>query len=155
MLAYEQEIFHDLESPVESLGEFYRRLTKAFPLVPIRSKKHHQMACNLMVRLTRLENANEVPKEVRADLNNFLIALGLLVADYENSHHPIDTSHLTPVDTLKFLMEQHGLSQTDIAPELGGQGNVSKVLKGERELSKKAIKALSERFGVSADLFIS
>lgn len=155
MLAYEMEIFDDLKPPVKSLGEFYRRLTKAFPLVPIESRRHHKLAGDLMVKLTRLENAGEIPEHVQGDIDKFLTALGLLIEDYEKKHYPIDTSYLTPRDKLLFLMEQHGLTQTDLAQDLGGQGNVSKVLKGERDLSKSAIKALAKRFGVSTDLFIS
>lgn len=154
MLAYEREIFNNLESPIDSLGESYRRLTKKFPLIPIRSKAHHQAACDLIVKLTLLENAGEIPKKDQEGIQHFLATLGLIVADYEKDHYPTDTSHLTPVDMLKFFMEQHHLSQSDLAEDLGGQGNVSKVLKGERPLSLKAIKALSKRFGVNAEVFM-
>jgi len=155
MLAYEMEIFDDLKPPLKDVGEFYNRLAKAFPLVPIESKRHHQRAGDLMIKLTRIENSGEIPEEVQVDIDKFLIALGLLVEDYEKRHFPIDTSYLTPRDRLLFLMEQHGLTQTDLSEDLGGQGNVSKFLKGERDLSKAAIKALAKRFGVSTDLFIS
>lgn len=155
MLAYEQDIFEGLGATGPTLSDFYRRLATRFPLVPIESKRRHKIACGLMTRLTLLENANEIPKDVAEDVNKFLIVLGLLIEDYENKHFPIDTSHLTPRDMLEFFMEQHGLSQTDLAEEFGGQGNVSKFLKGDRGLSTTIIKALSERFGVSTDLFIS
>ena len=47
-----------------------------------------------------------------------------------------------------------GLTQTDLAKELGGQPNVSKVLKGERELNLRQIRALAEKFKVEPNLFI-
>ena len=56
------------------------------------------------------------------------------------------------VDILKFLMEQHQLTQSDL-PEIGSQSHVSKVLNGKRELTRNQIKALSKRFGVSPVVF--
>ena len=54
---------------------------------------------------------------------------------------------------LRFLMEQHGLSQSDL-PEIGSQGVVSEILSGRRLLNARQITVLVARFGVSADLFI-
>ena len=54
---------------------------------------------------------------------------------------------------LAFLMEQHDIKQAEL-PEVGTQGVVSEVLNGKRELTTKHIKALSERFGVPAAVFL-
>ncbi len=56
---------------------------------------------------------------------------------------------------LAYLMDIQGLKQTDLTKELGGQPIVSKILKGERELNLRQIKALAKRFKVSPELFIS
>lgn len=48
---------------------------------------------------------------------------------------------------------QHGLRQSDL-PEIGSQGVVSEILVGKRELNIRQVRALSERFGVSAATFI-
>jgi len=37
-------------------------------------------------------------------------------------------------EVLKYLMKEHGLSQTDL-PEIGSQGVVSEILRGKRELN--------------------
>jgi HTH-type transcriptional regulator/antitoxin HigA len=61
------------------------------------------------------------------------------------------------IDTLKedaYLMELQGLNQTDLSKELGGQPVVSKILKGERELNLRQVKALAKRFKVSPEVFI-
>jgi len=50
-------------------------------------------------------------------------------------------------------MTQHGLRQGDL-PELGSQGVVSEILSGKRELNVRQIRALGERFGVSAATFL-
>ncbi len=57
------------------------------------------------------------------------------------------------VETLKLLMEQHGLGVADL-PEIGSKSLVSKILNGRgRQLTKDHIAALSRRFGVSPSLF--
>lgn len=55
---------------------------------------------------------------------------------------------------LAYLMELQGLNQTDFSKELGGQPVVSKILKGERELNLRQVKALAKRFKVSPEVFI-
>ena len=59
----------------------------------------------------------------------------------------------TGVLALKFLMEQHGLKQSDLS-EIGSQGVVSEILMGKRELNIRQGRALSERFGVSVATFV-
>lgn len=56
------------------------------------------------------------------------------------------------VETLKLLMEQQGLGIADL-PEIGSKSLVSKILNGERNLTRKHIDALAKRFGVSPALF--
>ena len=48
--------------------------------------------------------------------------------DYETEHHPLPET--TGVQALKYLMEQHGLKQTDLS-EIGSQGVVSEILTGK------------------------
>ena len=50
-------------------------------------------------------------------------------------------------------MEQHGLKQKDLVEVFGTPSIVSEVLNGKRDLNKTQIKRLSERFGVSPELF--
>ena len=50
-------------------------------------------------------------------------------------------------------MDQHGLKQADL-PEIGSQGVVSEELAGKRELNIRQVRALSERFAVSAATFV-
>jgi HTH-type transcriptional regulator/antitoxin HigA len=54
---------------------------------------------------------------------------------------------------LRFLMDQHGLSQGDL-PEVGSQGVVSEILSGKRDLNVRQIRLLSERFGVGPQAFV-
>jgi HTH-type transcriptional regulator / antitoxin HigA len=77
--------------------------------------------------------------------------VGDLIEDYEAKQHPLP--EVTGVQALKFLMEQHGLKQSDLS-EIGSQGVVSEILTGKRELNIRQVRALSERFGVSAATFV-
>ncbi len=53
---------------------------------------------------------------------------------------------------LQILMEQHELGVADL-PEIGSKSLVSKILHGERRLTRDHIEALSKRFGISPALF--
>jgi HTH-type transcriptional regulator/antitoxin HigA len=69
---------------------------------------------------------------------------------YERRIYPVE--HSSPADILAFLMEQHDLTQSDL-PEIGTQSHVSKILNGERNLTREQIGLLSKRFGVSPAVF--
>jgi HTH-type transcriptional regulator/antitoxin HigA len=75
----------------------------------------------------------------------------LLVERYEQAHYPIPEAE--PADVLRFLLERNGLSQCDIAPELGSESTVSLVLSGKRQLNRDHIARLSLRFNVSPAVF--
>lgn len=76
--------------------------------------------------------------------------LGDLVSAYENEHLPMPKGDGRAA--LAFLMAQQGLSQSDL-PEVATQSVISEILSGKRQLNIRHIKALSERFNVSADTF--
>jgi HTH-type transcriptional regulator/antitoxin HigA len=75
----------------------------------------------------------------------------LLVERYEQERYPIPAAD--PADVLRFLLEQSGLSQRDIVPELGSESAVSLVLSGKRKLNRDHIARLSRRFNVSPAVF--
>lgn len=50
--------------------------------------------------------------------------------------------------------EQHDLKQAGLASELGTQSVVSKILSGRRQINARQAKALAQRFGVSAAVYI-
>jgi HTH-type transcriptional regulator/antitoxin HigA len=77
--------------------------------------------------------------------------LTLLIERYEEEHFAIPQA--SPVEVLRFLLEQHGLKQRDLATELGGESVVSEVLSGKRKLNAAQIGQLSRRFHVSPAVF--
>ncbi len=78
--------------------------------------------------------------------------LTLLIERYEAERYPVPDAD--PIDVLRFLLEQNGLSQRDIAAELGSESTVSLVLSGKRQLNRDHIARLSRRFHVSPLVFL-
>ena len=73
--------------------------------------------------------------------------LTLLIERYEAERYPVPDAG--PIDVLRYLLDQNGLSQRDIAAELGSESTVSLVLSGKRRLTRDHIARLSQRFHVS------
>ena len=71
---------------------------------------------------------------------------------HDQAHHVLPDAD--PSQVLRFLMEQHGLKQADLADEVGTQSVVSEILNGHRHINTRQAKALAQRFGVSASAFI-
>jgi HTH-type transcriptional regulator/antitoxin HigA len=97
---------------------------------------------------TRDTPAREDATHPLADLLDLLTAT---VHEYEAGHHAIPAS--SPREVLRFLMDQHGLTQSDL-PEVGSQSVISEILAARRMLNTRQIAALVERFHVGADAFI-
>ena len=75
------------------------------------------------------------------------------IADYEARVHPWPDAS-TPASRLAFLMDQHGLRQSDL-PEVGAQSVVSDVLSGKRTLNLRQTQALARRFGLPMDALVA
>lgn len=112
----------------------------------IRTEADYNRAIEVLNKLL-----DEVGDNESHPLYNFLEVLGTLIESYEEDH--VNIPDVPGREVLKFLMEEHGLTQKDL-PEIGSQGVVSEVLHGKRELNTRQIKELSKRFGVSPAVFI-
>ena len=77
--------------------------------------------------------------------------LTLLIERYEAERYPVPDAD--PVEVLRFLLRQNGLTQRAIAAELGSESTVSLVLSGKRRLNRDHIARLSRRFHVSPSVF--
>jgi HTH-type transcriptional regulator / antitoxin HigA len=108
-----------------------------------------------------LRNAEEVVERLAVlpsrtkDQEDYLEVLSTLIERYEAEHYPIDTSGITPIERLKFLMEQHDMNASDLGRLLGDRTLGPKILSGDRELSKANIIRLAQRFGVNPGMFIA
>lgn len=76
--------------------------------------------------------------------------------EWELEHEPeLKNPDVPPHRMLAFLMEQQGVTQYQLQKEgVVNQGTLSKILKGERGISKALAKRLAEKFGVSVEVFL-
>jgi HTH-type transcriptional regulator/antitoxin HigA len=121
----------------------FRQLTD---IAPIRDEAHYQRMVATLEALLEVAGSDESHPAME-----LVDVVGDLVEDYEAAHHTLPQAHGR--EALAFLMAQHSLRQADL-PELGSQGVVSEILSGKRELNVRQIRALGERFGVSAATFL-
>lgn len=80
-----------------------------------------------------------------------LHVLADLVEAYEHRHHAAPET--TGVDALRSLMGGNNLTQAELS-EIGTQGVVSQLLRGQRQLNVRQIKALAARFQVPPGVFL-
>jgi HTH-type transcriptional regulator / antitoxin HigA len=83
----------------------------------------------------------------------YLETLSVLVAAYESERHAIETDDLSPIQVLEHLLEANGMNASQLGELLGNRALGSKILRGQRELSKNHIRILARRFNVSPSLF--
>ena len=77
--------------------------------------------------------------------------LTLLIDRYETERYPLPD--VEPAGILRFLLDHNGLSQRDVAADLGSETTVSLVLSGARSMTRDHIARLSARFHVSPAVF--
>ena len=118
----------------------------ATDIAPIRDEAHYARMTDMLEALLDETQGDEAHAAM-----GLVDIVGDLIADYEAEQHPLPEA--TGVEALKFLMEQHGLKQSDLG-EIGSQGVVSEILTSKRELNIRQVRALSKRFGVSTATFI-
>lgn len=83
---------------------------------------------------------------------NELDVLLTLVQVYEDEHHPVPPP--TPIEAIKFVMDQRGLKQSDLVRYVGSKSKVSEVLNGKRALTLSMIRALHVGLDIPAEILI-
>ena len=87
--------------------------------------------------------------EMNADQEDYFEAIATFVEKYEARHHAIEDPKLTPVELIRSLMDEHGLSESDLGRLLGDRSLGHRILTGQRELSKAHIRVLAEHFSLN------
>jgi antitoxin component HigA of HigAB toxin-antitoxin module len=125
----------------------YLALIMEHPLKTIRRDSDYDAAVRVLNKLV-----------VRDDLDDgeeqYLDVLEALITLYDEKHHLMPPDDSTPLERLKGIMESSGTSAAQLRDILGiSQPMVSMILTGQRELSKKAIAKLADRFKVEHGYF--
>lgn len=136
-----------MNADLREIARHFTALSAAVPMRPLRSERDYKAAVRTMDELLDAGGADE--SHPLADL---VALIGDFIDEYEQRKGHV-LPEATGVEALRFLMQQHGLRQSDL-PEIGSQGVVSEILSGKRELNARQIRALAERFEVGASVFL-
>ena len=136
-----------MKSAAVNRDKKYMDRIRQFPLRPIRSEKENELAAQICDDL--LDKFDLLTSAER----DYLEVLSTLVERFESQWQ--EETFVEPRELLEFLMEQNGLSQTDLIPELGSSSRISEFLAGKRNLSLSQILKLADRFNLSPTAFIS
>ena len=135
---------------LDVVGELTRHvqaISRHVPLRPIRTEQQYDAAVASMNRLLDAGAADETHP-----LADLVATLGELIGDYDALHFP--AADVAPSEVLRALMHQHGLTQSELAQELGSQGVVSEILSGKRAMNLRQMRALATRFSVPVAAFV-
>lgn len=111
---------------------------------PIRTKSDYERA------LSYIELNFEAKTNTKE--GRLVEVLAILVEKYEDEHFPIEAP--TPVEAIKFRMEQLGISTADLADILGTRSRVSEIMNGKRGLTVRMMKALRKELNVPAEVLL-
>ena len=111
---------------------------------PIKSETDYQVALERLDKLFDAKNGTQESDE--ADV------LAVLVDEFEKRHYPIEAPD--PIEAIKIRMEELGLKQVDLIPEIGGKSRVSEILNRRRKLTVDMIRNLAHRLSLSASLLV-
>jgi HTH-type transcriptional regulator/antitoxin HigA len=81
-----------------------------------------------------------------------LDVLAILVEAYESRYFPLEFAD--PVESLKFCMDQKGLTPKDLVPMIGALNRVYEVLNGVRPLTQPMIRRLHQGLGIPLESLI-
>ena len=87
--------------------------------------------------------------EMNPDQEDYFEAIATFVEKYEAERYAIDDANRTPVDLLRGLLDEHGMTESDLGRLLGDRSLGHRILTGERELSKAHIRTLAEHFSLN------
>lgn len=111
---------------------------------PIRTERDHEAA---VARIAKIFTAKPGTPEF-----DELDVLATLVDAYEREHHAIDPP--SPIEAIKFRMEQGQFTRADLARLLGSSAKVAEVLGKKRALSKLMIVRLHREFAIPYEVLL-
>src|SRR3954454_3556476 len=111
---------------------------------PIRTEEDYRATLREIESLMRADPGS--PEGERLDV------LVTLVEAYERQHFPLELPD--PVEAIKFVMEQRGLTVKDLEPMIGRANRVYEILSHKRPLTLKMIRKLHRDLGIPAECLI-
>jgi HTH-type transcriptional regulator/antitoxin HigA len=112
---------------------------------PIRTNHDLELATE---RLAGLIKSNE-----EGAFSDEIEVLATLIEEYERATIPMSAT--SPVEAIRFRMDQQGLTPRQLEPFIGSRARVSEVLSGKRQLTLDMIRSLHEGLGIPYESLIS
>lgn len=122
-------------------GDF-AALVRLHPPAAIHDEIAYENTVALVNQLTSL------PKPTKGQLK-YLDTLSILIERYEDETEGAAPKGVDALAVLRYLMEDRGMSASDLGRLLGDRSLGPKILNGDRGLSKAHIKTLAKHFKVS------
>jgi len=115
-------------------------------LKPIKNNAQYEDA---LARVYELMQKDLKPESKDSDE---LEVLSILVKEYELDHYPVPKP--SPLEAIKFRLEQVGMSEAELSEILGARSRKSEILSGKRKLSLAMIRKLNEVLHIPAEVLI-
>lgn len=122
----------------------YMELVRTFPLRRLRSDEEHERAGDVIHAL--------ISRALRPGEQDYLDILTDIVERYEDATFQL--REVPDLELVKFLMEQNGMNQSDLAEEIGvTPSTISMILSGERRFTRDQLGVIAGRFHLSTKVF--
>ncbi len=112
----------------------------------LKNNKDYESALTYFEDLMDKESLSASEKET-------LELLAHVIEDYESRH--FEETIPDPIDAIKFIMEQEGLTNNDLVPFIGNKSKVSEVLSGKRKLSVNMMKSLRDGLSIPEKILLN
>ena len=126
----------------------YAVLARRYPPRPIESDEEHDAAVRAITPLGGRDGDRLSPGE-----DAYFRAVARFIQDYDERQVPWIGELGTPLERLKFIVQESGIHRRELSNLLGGASAVSMVLSGARSLSKAQIRRLADRFKLDPGYF--
>jgi antitoxin component HigA of HigAB toxin-antitoxin module len=127
----------------------YADLVATLPPRPLHDKQEYNRAVEMIGRL--------VGYDLNRDQEDYLEALTVFVQRYEASHNEtqINGRHISGLDVLRSLMDDHAMSGADLSRLLGASRTLGPmILRGERSLTAQHARILGKHFQLDPGVFV-
>ena len=108
------------------------------PLKIIKTKKDYQKSLERFERIFQAKPGT--PESDEADI------LSLLLKDYEDKHFVLNAP--SPIDAIKYRMEQQGLTNKDLSQILGFKSRVTDIFRKNRKLNLTMVRKLNSELHI-------
>lgn len=113
---------------------------------PIKTEQEYELALKQMETVFHAK-----PNTTEGDL---LEILSMLIHEYEQKNYKIES--LTPLEAVKYEMEEQGLNQNSLAQRFGmSKSTVSEILNGKKQMSVRFMKYLHQDLGIPANVLLA